>query len=462
MFQRFGDHSKASRLSRRAFLRKTLIQTAAVAGGTWVWRSGGGLPSLLVAAAAEGLAGIVRDLLSGQPIGGAAVFALGSSTVADERGYYQLSLPSGSHEVTAVAPGYLTMSRTALVPPALLDFAMLPANPTPEQQDGLYALLVQTPEWPAAGSPLPTISPDHAAAAITIPDTIVVRWPDGSQSTLPLDEYLRHVVPAEMPASWPAQALRTQAVAARTYAVAYSQAYGYICTTPSCQAYGNATYPTTDDAVYSTHNQVIVADGLLAWAFFFAQCNGVTTRNSEQALANTEAGNTCSVNGWSYVSYCRARPCSGHASYGNSCGYHGHGVGMCQWGARDFGNQGLAYDQILARFYSGIQLIGTDGPPRLLAPANGYLAKTGVPITLSWSGTSASYTVVVLDSAGTVRMTSSGSATSAPVPTSLPAGTYSWHVAGVTGSATPVTSVTRRFTLANNIYQTALPSITKQ
>ncbi len=37
---------------------------------------------------------------------------------------------------------------------------------------------------------------------------------------LSLEEYLYSVVPAEMPASWPAEALKAQAVAARTYAVA--------------------------------------------------------------------------------------------------------------------------------------------------------------------------------------------------------------------------------------------------
>ena len=34
-----------------------------------------------------------------------------------------------------------------------------------------------------------------------------------------LDDYVRGVVTAEMPASWPQQALDAQAVAARTYAI---------------------------------------------------------------------------------------------------------------------------------------------------------------------------------------------------------------------------------------------------
>ena len=37
-------------------------------------------------------------------------------------------------------------------------------------------------------------------------------------NVLPLEHYVRGVVPAEMQAGWPQQALRAQAVAARTYA----------------------------------------------------------------------------------------------------------------------------------------------------------------------------------------------------------------------------------------------------
>ena len=34
-----------------------------------------------------------------------------------------------------------------------------------------------------------------------------------------IDQYLRGVVPAEMPSSWPAEALKAQAIAARSYAL---------------------------------------------------------------------------------------------------------------------------------------------------------------------------------------------------------------------------------------------------
>ena len=59
---------------------------------------------------------------------------------------------------------------------------------------------------------------------------------------LGLEKYLRGVVPREMPSSWSTEAVRAQAIAARTYA-AYERAHPranhfQICDTTSCQVYG--------------------------------------------------------------------------------------------------------------------------------------------------------------------------------------------------------------------------------
>ena len=51
---------------------------------------------------------------------------------------------------------------------------------------------------------------------------------------LPIDRYVQGVVPREVPAEWPAQAVRAQAVAARTYAAFEREAatsYYDICDT---------------------------------------------------------------------------------------------------------------------------------------------------------------------------------------------------------------------------------------
>jgi SpoIID/LytB domain protein len=100
---------------------------------------------------------------------------------------------------------------------------------------------------------------------------------------LPLETYLRGVVPAETYASaWEQQALRAQAVAARTYAVherADRRAKVYdLCDTEACQAYGGATaeYPTTDRAVQATARRILTYDGTPAFAQFTASSGGWT------------------------------------------------------------------------------------------------------------------------------------------------------------------------------------------
>jgi hypothetical protein len=61
-------------------------------------------------------------------------------------------------------------------------------------------------------------------------------------NVLPMDDYLRGVVPRESPSSWHAEALRSQAVAARSYALSVSRSGGGwdLCDTDLCQVYGAA------------------------------------------------------------------------------------------------------------------------------------------------------------------------------------------------------------------------------
>ena len=61
-------------------------------------------------------------------------------------------------------------------------------------------------------------------------------------NTVLLEDYVQGVVPAEMPTSWAANAVRAQAVAARSYALRlrYFGSYSgfHICDTTACQVYG--------------------------------------------------------------------------------------------------------------------------------------------------------------------------------------------------------------------------------
>ncbi len=101
---------------------------------------------------------------------------------------------------------------------------------------------------------------------------------------LPLEDYLRGVVPSEMgPEQYrQVEALKAQAVAARTYALRNLGEFareGYdICATPRCQVYGgmDAEHPLTDRAVSETAGQVLLYHGELVDALYSSTCGGHT------------------------------------------------------------------------------------------------------------------------------------------------------------------------------------------
>jgi stage II sporulation protein D len=103
-----------------------------------------------------------------------------------------------------------------------------------------------------------------------------------------LEDYVRGVVARESPASWPIEALKAQAVAARSYAIstaAHSSTFGLFDDTRS-QAYGGATAetPKTDQAVAATHLQVVLYNGKVAETFFFSTSGGHTENNEFSSL----------------------------------------------------------------------------------------------------------------------------------------------------------------------------------
>lgn len=102
-------------------------------------------------------------------------------------------------------------------------------------------------------------------------------------NVLPLETYLCGVVPSEMPSGWGAEALKAQAVAARTYTVNKLNAGGEtalydICDTPHCQMYSGTAdeTPASDEAVNATRGQVLTYNGSLINAVYCACCGGVT------------------------------------------------------------------------------------------------------------------------------------------------------------------------------------------
>ncbi|WP_221090018.1 SpoIID/LytB domain-containing protein [Deinococcus aquaedulcis] len=100
-----------------------------------------------------------------------------------------------------------------------------------------------------------------------------------------VEDYLRGVVPAEMPASWPPAALAAQAVVARTYVAArLNPAAPYdTCATESCQVYPgvSAEKPQTDAAVNATRAQVVAYGGRAASTYFSSDSGGFTASSAE-------------------------------------------------------------------------------------------------------------------------------------------------------------------------------------
>jgi stage II sporulation protein D len=132
--------------------------------------------------------------------------------------------------------------------------------------------------------------------------------PSGLQAIniLPMESYLRGVVPAEVPASWPIEAVKTQAVAARTYAWARlkgDQREWDVVPTAANQVYGGFQHesPRSDAAVLGTQNLVLTYKGRVISALFHA-CAGGHTENSEYAFVN-DKGDPGSV-----VAYLRGKP----------------------------------------------------------------------------------------------------------------------------------------------------------
>ena len=155
-----------------------------------------------------------------------------------------------------------------------------------------------------------------------------------------LENYLKGVVPSEMPASWEYEALKAQAIAARSFALANlgKQAKnGYdLKDNTEDQAYGGASAETnkTNKAVDETHGLVLTYDMKIISAYYSASAGGMTS-------ASVWGG---------YAPYLHAVP-----SFDENVKKNGHGVGMSQHGANNLAKQGYNAYQILEYFYQDIK-----------------------------------------------------------------------------------------------------------
>jgi len=214
-----------------------------------------------------------------------------------------------------------------------------------------------------------SLSPDRAPLAQqTPPETIRVihreanfyrDLPPGQIDEILFEDYVKRCVPVEVYASWPMETLKSQAMAARTYAWHYTIVRAgedwHVSDWTDYQAMGGdeQRHARSDAAVDATRGQHVAYEGAVIKAFYSAE-NGSPTRGAT---------------GYDYI-----QPIDDPVSFGRE--RWGHGWGMSQWGAYRWAAwYGWGYQQILAHYYTGvtIELPATGGP----LPLGG--------LTLPWS-----------------------------------------------------------------------------
>jgi stage II sporulation protein D len=134
----------------------------------------------------------------------------------------------------------------------------------------------------------------------------VHRHQQGIEAVIHLDieEYLRGVVPAEVMAAWPMETLKSQSVAARTYAfyhLAYARKFASarsydVDDTIAYQAYTgiNHQHPRTDIAIQETTGQILTHESQVIQAYYHADSGGATV-SAEHAFSEP-------------AHYCKAKP----------------------------------------------------------------------------------------------------------------------------------------------------------
>ncbi len=210
------------------------------------------------------------------------------------------------------------------------------------------------------------------------PDTVRVwrRRLDGSTAScsgrvdvIPLERYVKGVLPHEWIRSWHGESLRAGAIAIRTYAAAWVARGGkYTCAdlddTTASQVYKDERFAVTDAAVDATAGTFVLKSGAPVFAEYSAE-NGHPTA-------------------WGI-----ADPvCAGRAR-------HGHGRGTCQWGSQRWASQqGKRHDWILQHYYPGatVQRASGGAAPAIVVdddPARNDPARARVELTGAWAASSA-------------------------------------------------------------------------
>jgi peptidoglycan hydrolase-like amidase len=233
----------------------------------------------------------------------------GSVAFSAERGVYRVLLGSFAtrEEAEALAGKIRAAGQQAMV----ADGAVRSGTAAPAAailvtaEDGAARRLASPveifPPTPGAGAPV-SVAVDGKTYRGSLRVQTNPRGTLNVVNRLDLDEYLYGVVPAEMgPKRYDeVEALKAQAVAARTYALAHRgqfEAEGYdLCATPKCQAYAglSAEDPLSNGAVDATRGLVLASGGAFADALFISTCGG-RTENVENVFVGDAAPYLVSV-----------------------------------------------------------------------------------------------------------------------------------------------------------------------
>lgn len=254
-------------------------------------RDTGGGPDLVALARFDEREPLVRVLLLQAGVLEPAAVG-GPLQLRDGQGRLLAVLPEGERlRISRRGPALLLERPDAdgtLVPPQQLALQQLSLSPPwSTVQEGGRASPALLP-WPlqatAPGRSLPLVGLGRRRYR-----GLVRVLPEGERlqvvNLLGLEHYLASVVGSEMPASWPAEALRAQAVAARTYALAQLKpdAPFDLRATVASQAYlgTEAETDSTRSAVASTRSLVLSHGGALIDAVFHSSSGGSTENSGE-------------------------------------------------------------------------------------------------------------------------------------------------------------------------------------
>lgn len=174
----------------------------------------------------------------------------------------------------------------------------------------------------------------------------------GGSGPFPLDieEYLRGVVPAEISDKSHPEALKAQAVAARTYAVKKALAGMIPNDTASNQAYrvSRIDSPNSRKAIEDTAGQVLCYGGEVADCFYSASNGGLTKRSGDVWQKH-------------YPYYVNKVDEWDKAANAEKPTKPSHGVGLSQIGAQWAAKNGVPCNDILAFYYDGASIVSEYG-----------------------------------------------------------------------------------------------------